>query len=115
MPIVDCIFDRGQFFLPMSLNGSSPHYFILDTGAGISAVDAGLAAELRLPTIARTELAGTAGVMTVDQVRIGRIAPLRRGRTVDVLAWYGLAPTVNDLGAFKVPLEGVREAGLLGN
>ena len=38
MPIVDCIYERGQFFLPLSLTGSSPHYFIFDTGAGVSAV-----------------------------------------------------------------------------
>jgi hypothetical protein len=115
MPIVDCIHDRGQFFLPMSLNGSAPHYFIFDTGAGISAVDAALAAELHLPTIAHTELAGTAGVMIVDQVRIARIAPLRRGRTVDDLSWYGLTPTTHDLSAFHVPVDGASEAGLLGN
>jgi hypothetical protein len=115
MTLVDCVHDRGQFFLPMSINGSAPHYFIFDTGAGISAVDMALAAELRLPTIAHTELAGTAGVMTVDQVRIARIAPLRRGRTVDDLAWYGLTPTTQDLSAFHVPIQGAKEAGLLGN
>lgn len=115
MPIVDCVYDRGQFFVPLSLNGSAPHYFIFDTGAGVSAVDAQLAEELNLPTVAQTELAGTAGILTVDQVRIGRIAPLRRGRTVDDLSWYGLMPTTHDLSAFVVPLEGIREAGLLGN
>src|SRR4051794_17735315 len=31
MPIVDSIYDRGQFFLPLSLTGSAPHYFIVDT------------------------------------------------------------------------------------
>jgi hypothetical protein len=115
MPIVDCVHDRGQFFVPLSLNGSAPHYFILDTGAGISAVDIGLAAELRLQTVARTELAGTAGILTVNQVRIARIAPLRRGRAVDDLSWYGLSPTTQDLSAFQVPVAGAREAGLLGN
>jgi len=115
MPIVDCVSDRGQFFLPMSLNGSAPHYFIFDSGAGISAVDQALAAELHLPIIAHTELAGTAGVMTVNQVRITRIAPLRRGRIVDDLSWYGLTPTTQDLSAFHVPVPGAREAGLLGN
>jgi hypothetical protein len=115
MPIVDCLHDRGQFFVPLDLNGSAPHYFIFDSGAGVSAVDEKLAEELHLPTIAHTELAGTAGILTVDQVRIARIAPLRRGRTVDELSWYGLTPTTHDLSAFVVPIEGIREAGLLGN
>src|SRR4051812_26599937 len=106
MPIVDCVYDRGQFFVPLALNGSAPHYFIFDTGAGVSAVDMTLAAELRLPLIAHTELAGTAGVMVVNQVRIGKTSPLRRGRPVDDLSWYGLTPTVQDLSAFTVPLAG---------
>jgi len=48
MPVVDCIYERGQFFLPLSLAGSAPHYFVFDTGAGVSAVDEGLATELGL-------------------------------------------------------------------
>jgi hypothetical protein len=115
MAVVDCVYDRGQFFVPLCLNGSAPHYFILDTGAGISAVDAALASKLGLPTIAHTELAGTAGVMMVDQVRIDKISPLRRGHAVDDLSWYGLTPTTHDLSAFTVPLPNVAEAGLLGN
>ena len=115
MPVVDCVYERGQFFLPLSLAGSAPHYFIFDTGAGVSAIDEGLATELGLAKIAHIELAGTAGVLMVDQVRIGRILPLCRGRGVDELAWYGLTPTKQDLSAFKVPLPDTREAGLLGN
>jgi hypothetical protein len=115
MPIVDCLYERGQFFLPLSLNGSAPHYFIFDTGAGVSAIDAGLADELGLLKMAHTELAGTAGVLEVDQVRIARMQPMSRGRGVDELSWYGLTPTKQDLSAFHVPLLDTREAGLLGN
>ncbi len=115
MPIVDSVYERGQFFLPLSLNGSAPHHFIFDTGAGVSAIDAKLADELGLPTIAHTELAGTAGILEVDQVRIARIMPLCRSRGVDELSWYGLTPTKQDLSAFHVPVAGAREAGLLGN
>src|SRR5205814_4555798 len=114
MPIVDSVYERGQFFVPLSLNGSGPQYFIFDTGAGVSAVDDALADELELPKIAHTELAGTAGVLTVDQVRIARIMPLCRGRGVTELSWYGLTPTKQDLSAFKVPVPNAREAGLLG-
>jgi hypothetical protein len=115
MPIVDSVYERGQFFLPLSLNDSGPQYFIFDTGAGVSAVDAAVADELGLVKVAHTELAGTAGILEVDQVRIGRIMPLCRGRGVAELSWYGLTPTKQDLSAFQVPLEGAREAGLLGN
>jgi Aspartyl protease len=113
--LVDCIHDRGQFFVPLSLNGSAPHYFILDTGAGVSAVDAALALALRLPTVAHTELATTAGVMTVEQVRIAKSSPLRRGRPVEGLSWYGLTPTTQDLSTFSIPIPDGHEAGLLGN
>lgn len=65
MPIVDSRYDRGQLFNPLSLNGSMPHHFIVDTGAGISAIDAQLACDLQLPTIAHTELAGTGGLLTM--------------------------------------------------
>jgi len=115
VPIVDCVYERGQFFVPLSLNDSGPQYFIFDTGAGVSAVDAALADELGLPKIAHTELAGTAGILEVDQVRIARIMPLSRGRGVTELSWYGLTPTKQDLSAFAVPVPGAREAGLLGN
>jgi hypothetical protein len=115
MPIVDSVYERGQFFLPLALNGSAPHYFIFDTGAGVSAVDAGMAVELGLPTIAHTELLGTAGMIEVDQVRIATLAPLSRGRGVMELSRLGLTPTKQDLSAFDVPVAGAREAGLLGN
>jgi hypothetical protein len=115
MPVVDCIYERGQFFLPLALNGSAPHYFIFDTGAGVSAVDAALAVELGLPKVAHTELAGTAGVMKVDRVRIACTMPLSRGRGVAELSSFDLTPTKQDLSAFHVPVEGAREAGLLGN
>lgn len=115
MPIIDCVYERGQFFVPLSLGGSGPHHFILDTGAGSSAIDETLAIELGLAKIAHTELTGTAGVFMVDQVRIARIVPMYRDRPVDELAWYGLTPTKQDLSAFQVPLPLTREAGLLGN
>jgi hypothetical protein len=115
MPIVDCVYERGQFFLPLRLNDSAPHHFIFDTGAGVSAVDAKLADELALPKVAHTELAGTAGILEVDQVRIARIMPLSRGRGVAELSWYGLTPTKQDLSAFHVPVPGAHEGGLLGN
>lgn len=45
MPQVDSIQELGQVFVPLAINVNifPPHYFILDTGAGLSAVDANLA------------------------------------------------------------------------
>jgi hypothetical protein len=115
MPQVDSVQDRGQVFLPLSLNGSYPHYFLLDTGAGVSAIDEKVARHLDLPEVGKVELAGTAGILQVSQVRIARLTPLRRVRPVDELAWYGLTPTRQDLSAFEVPMPETPEAGLLGN
>src|SRR6188474_2152464 len=100
MPIVDCVYERGQFFLPLALNGSAPHHFIFDTGAGVSAVDAALAVELGLPKVGHAELLGTGGAMKVDQVRIACTTPLSRGRGVTELSSFGLTPTKQDLSAF---------------
>jgi hypothetical protein len=112
---VDFLYDRGQFFLPLSIEGSAPHYFIVDTGAGISAIDIGVANELRLPIVAPAEVVTTVGTLAVNQVRIARLAPLRFGQVVDDLAWSGLTPIMQDLGGFTLPIPHTREAGLLGN
>jgi hypothetical protein len=112
---VDFLYDRGQFFLPLSIEGSAPHYFIVDTGAGISAIDIGVANELRLPIVAPAEVVTTVGTLAVNQVRIARLAPLRYGQVVDDLAWNGLTPIMQDLGGFTIPIPHTREAGLLGN
>ena len=70
MPIVDCVYERGQFFLPLALNGSAPHHFIFDTGAGISAVDAALAVELGLPLpIVVVDSGGYDEIRTQQQAR----------------------------------------------
>ncbi|NWJ44334.1 MAG: clan AA aspartic protease [Chloroflexi bacterium] len=117
MPQVDSIQELGQFFLPLAINGSTfpPHYFILDTGAGMSAIDVSLAQSLNLTTIGYAELAGTAGVINVPIKQIDTLAPLRRMLPVTELTQYDLIATTQDLSQFKVPYPATHEAGLLGN
>lgn len=117
MPQVDSIQHSGQVFLPLQLNDSTfpPHYFILDTGAGMSAIDQKLAEQLNLPELGQTELAGTAGVSQVPLKQIDHLTPLRRMRPVNELTQYGLLTTTQDLSQFKIPLPATEEAGLLGN
>ncbi len=118
MPSVDSVQELGQVFLPMSLNGSRTapyYYFILDTGAGMSAVDQKVAEDLGLPTLGYTELAGTAGVLNVPIKQFDALAPLRRLVPVEELTQYGLVATTQDLTQFVVPMPQTSEAGLLGN
>jgi hypothetical protein len=106
----------GQVFLPMKLNNrSEPYYFIMDTGAGMSAVEEKVANELRLPIMGRTELAGTAGILEVPIKQLDAVAPQRRGYPVSILTHHGLLATTQDLSQFRVPLPAPYEAGLLGN
>lgn len=116
MPQIDSIQERGQVFVPVSLNAQpQPYYFILDTGAGMSAIDQQIAGALHLPTIGHTELAGTAGVQEVPIMQLDAITPLRRLRPVTELTQHGLIATTQDLSQFSLPLPNTPEAGLLGN
>jgi hypothetical protein len=93
MSSVDSVQTLGQIFLPLNINGYTidtskpPHYyyFILDTGAGMSAVDQKIATNLQLFKIGQTELAGTAGVLQVPLVQVDTLTPLRRLEIVDSL------------------------------
>lgn len=116
MTQVDSVQERGQVFVPLSINGRpEPYYFILDTGAGMSAVDQTVADTLQLPTIGHTELAGTAGTLDVTIRQFDALAPMRRVRAVPELTLHSLVATTQDLSAFQVPMPNTPEAGLLGN
>ena len=129
MPQVDSIQELGQVFLPLNLtgfnfnpsggNGGSLfpeyNYFILDTGAGMSAIEQQLADRLNLRTLGYDELAGTAGVQKVPLKQLDALTPFRRLMPVGELTQYGLVATAQDLSGFRVPMPGTPEAGLLGN
>jgi len=116
VPQVDSVQELGQIFLPLGINSSAtPYYFILDTGAGMSAIDQKLADDLVLPVIGQTELAGTAGVLEVPLKQIDSLTPLRRLIPIPELTQHNLVVTTQDLSQFKVPMPSTAEAGLLGN
>src|SRR5208337_2228820 len=53
------IINGQQIVLPVSINGSGPYNFLLDTGAQITTIDSTLAAQLHLATGGAATIAGT--------------------------------------------------------
>lgn len=66
--------ESGRPTVEVTLDGHGPYRFILDTGAGASSVDAGLAAELALPVVGSTDV-GAPGMPTsmTDVVAVERL------------------------------------------
>lgn len=62
-------FDRGNLFVEVTVNGSGPHEFLLDTGSPVTALDRGLAERLGL----EVEFVGTASGAGGDSVPAGRV------------------------------------------
>lgn len=83
-----------------------PRWFLIDTGANRSALDAGVARELNLPDTGGTEVEGTAGVVRVGSTTLERF-------TVGDLTTR-LSPTVSDLSGLAGP-NGEPVAGILGS
>lgn len=66
----------------VTINGTGPHRFVLDTGSNRSAVSSRLVEALRLPAVARTSLVTARGseaavVVSLETVAVGRMT--RRG------------------------------------
>lgn len=61
--------DRGNLFVRVTINGTGPHDFLLDTGSPVTAMDRGLAESLGL----EVESAGTASGAGGDSVPAGRV------------------------------------------
>lgn len=83
-----------------------PRWFLVDTGANRSALDAEVARELDLPDEGRTMVEGTAGVVEVASTIVPRL-------NLGSLA-VRLSPTVSDLSGLAGP-EGEPVAGILGS
>lgn len=81
-------------------------WFLVDTGANRSALDAGVARELGLQDEGGTSVEGTAGVVEVASATVPRLV-------VGPLA-ARLSPTVSDLSGLAGP-EGAPVAGILGS
>jgi predicted aspartyl protease len=98
----------AALLVPVYVNGSGPHGFILDTGATMTCVDASLAERLELPEArGRLEVGmgigqepGALALVRLDSVRVG-------GATAE-----GLTGCALDLGRFRA--MGLEAEGLLG-
>ena len=68
--------ERSMIIVPVSLNGSGPYDFVLDTGSRKTIVDQKLAGELGLPRVGETTVAG---VLTSAEMPVVRVDSLSVG------------------------------------
>ena len=95
----------GQILVPVTVNGSGPHLFVLDTGANRSAISDALAARLALAPVATTEMVTSSGSAIAGVVRL-RTVSLGAHHASDVLA--PLVPAV------RVQAVHARAEGIIG-
>ncbi len=62
--------DTGLILVPVTVNGSGPYHFVLDTGSNRSAISDTLAARLSLNPVAVTETVTSSGSLTTPVVRL---------------------------------------------
>lgn len=98
---------RAGILLPVYINGTGPHSFLLDTGATLTCVDEALAAELELPE-PPGQIGIGAGIGGAGRMRLVRMDSLRVGET----RAESLPACAVDLGAARS--IGVEFDGLLG-
>lgn len=94
-------------FVEGRVGGKGPYWFLIDTGASLSAFDRGVARELGLAAAGSSQVTGTAGTIEVESVALPEL-------TLGGLRFPGLRPTVYDLSGSLAP-EGARIAGILGH
>jgi len=75
----------GQILVPVIVNGSGPHLFVLDTGANRSVLSDALATRLSLEPVATTEMVTSSGSSHAPVVRLMAVA-LGSHHATDVLA-----------------------------
>jgi len=83
--------------LELTINGTGPHRFILDTGAMETVIDAGLVQEIDLPEIGKQTIKSPASDkgMTVSRISMEKV-------TLDTIVMHDLKAAVMDLaGMFK--------------
>ncbi|MGZ9113795.1 MAG: aspartyl protease family protein [Brevundimonas sp.] len=103
---VEAVFVAHVAYARADVGDGTSRWFLIDTGANRSALDAGVARALNLPDETGSEVEGTAGV-----VRVG-------GTTLERFTLGGLttrlSPTVSDLSGLVGP-NGEPVAGILGS
>lgn len=93
-------------FVKADAGDGEPRWFLVDTGANRSALDAGVARALDLPDEGGTTVEGTGGVVEVASTTVPRftLGPVTTR----------LSPTVSDLSGLAGP-DGAPVAGILGS
>ncbi|HZW16946.1 MAG TPA: retropepsin-like aspartic protease, partial [Brevundimonas sp.] len=103
---VEAVYVAHVAFARADLGDGVGRWFLIDTGANRSAVDAGLALSLGLPEEGATTVEGSAGVIQASSTTVPRFA-------MGDLSTR-LSPTVSDLSGLVGP-EGEPVAGILGS
>ncbi len=93
-------------FVKADAGDGEPRWFLVDTGANRSALDAGVARALDLPDEGGTTVEGSGGVVEVASTTVPRL-------TLGPVT-ARLSPTVSDLSGLAGP-EGAPVAGILGS
>ena len=93
-------------FVKADAGDGTPRWFLVDTGANRSALDAGVARALGLPDEGGTTVEGTGGVVQVSSTTVPRftLGPVTTR----------LSPTVSDLSSLAGP-EGEPVGGIVGS
>jgi len=87
------------------VNGRGPHTFVLDTGASATVLSPGLAAALRIETVAAEPMTGAGGIL---QATLGRVGSLTVGNAALQDVAVMVADFLDELGrAVGAPLEGI--------
>ncbi len=103
---VEAAYEAHVAFVRAEAGDGTPRWFLIDTGANRSALDAGVARALGLPDEGGTTVEGTGGVVEVSSTTVPRftLGPVIRR----------LSPTVSDLSGLAGP-AGEPVAGILGS
>ncbi|MFP5296347.1 MAG: aspartyl protease family protein [Alphaproteobacteria bacterium] len=103
---VEAVYVAHVAFAKADAGDGEPRWFLVDTGANRSALDAGVARALGLPDEGGTTVEGTGGVVEVSSTTVPRftLGPVTTR----------LSPTVSDLSGLAGP-NGEPVAGILGS
>src|ERR1700733_15617907 len=66
--------DLSMIIVPVSINGSGPYDFLLDTGCAKTIIDQKLAEELALPRVSQRTVAGVLASVTMSVVHVNSLS-----------------------------------------
>jgi Aspartyl protease len=89
--------DLSMIIVPVSINGSGPYAFLLDTGSSKTMIDQRLAGDLVLPQVGERKIMGILGSTRMSVVRANSVSVA--GATISDL---NVSSTSNRMSVFKV-------------